>query len=75
MDEARREQVDINAIKAELSKIQDKDVANAIQSVGRLSLARCFAPMSPAACRIIRRWRAGFRCLRGSLPTLFEKVV
>jgi len=33
VDEARREQVDIDAIKAELSKVQDKDVTDAMQSV------------------------------------------
>ena len=32
MDEARREQVDIDAIQAELSKVQDKDVTDAMQS-------------------------------------------
>ena len=33
VDEARREQVDIDAIKAELSKVYDKDVTDAMQSV------------------------------------------
>jgi valyl-tRNA synthetase len=32
VDEARREQVDIDAIQAELSKVQDKDVTDAMQS-------------------------------------------
>lgn len=32
VDEARREQVDIDAIQAELNKVQDKDVTDAIQS-------------------------------------------
>lgn len=32
VDEARREQVNIDAIKAELSKVQDKDVTDAMQS-------------------------------------------
>jgi valyl-tRNA synthetase len=35
VDEARREQVDIDAIKAELGKVQDKDVTDAIQSAER----------------------------------------
>jgi valyl-tRNA synthetase len=35
VDEARREQVDIDAIKAELSKVQDKDVTDTMQSAER----------------------------------------
>lgn len=35
LDEARREQADIDAIKAELSKVQDKDVTETMQSVGK----------------------------------------
>lgn len=35
VDEARREQVDIDAIKAELSKVLDKDVTDAMQSAER----------------------------------------
>jgi valyl-tRNA synthetase len=34
-NEARREQADIDAIKAELSKVQDKDVTDALQSAER----------------------------------------
>ncbi|PQE30916.1 hypothetical protein CJF32_00007934 [Rutstroemia sp. NJR-2017a WRK4] len=35
VDEARREQVEIDAIKAELGKVQDKDVTDAMQSAER----------------------------------------
>lgn len=35
LTEARRDQADINSITAELSKVQDKDVAEAMQSAER----------------------------------------
>lgn len=38
LDEARREQADIDAIKAELSKVQDKDVTDTMQSAEKRKL-------------------------------------